>query len=269
MLFRSAEEDPTFKTYTDEETGQTIIAGMGELHLEIIVDRLLREFKVEANVGAPQVAYKEAFTKPVDVDSKYAKQSGGRGQYGHCKVKFEPMDVNGEETYKFESTVVGGAIPKEYIPAVGEGIEEAMKSGILGGFPVVGIHANVYDGSYHEVDSSEMAFHIAGSLAFKDAMAKAAPVLLEPIMKVEVTMPEEYMGDVIGDINSRRGRIEGMDDLGGGKIVRAYVPLSEMFGYSTDLRSRTQGRGNYSMFFEKYEPVPKNVQEKVLSNKKA
>ena len=268
-LAKLAEEDPTFRAHTDQETGQTIIAGMGELHLEIIVDRLLREFKVEANVGAPQVAYKESFTKAVDVDSKYAKQSGGRGQYGHCKVKFEPMDVNGEETYKFESTVVGGAIPKEYIPAVGEGIEEAMKSGILGGFPVVGIHANVYDGSYHEVDSSEMAFHIAGSLAFKDAMAKAAPVLLEPIMKVEVTMPEEYMGDVIGDINSRRGRIEGMDDLGGGKIVRAYVPLSEMFGYSTDLRSRTQGRGNYSMFFEKYEQVPKNVQEKVLSNKKA
>lgn len=242
---------------------------MGELHLEIIVDRLLREFKVEANVGAPQVAYKESFTKAVDVDSKYAKQSGGRGQYGHCKVKFEPTDVNGEQTFFFESTVVGGAIPKEYIPKVGEGIEEAMKSGTLGGFPVVGIKATVYDGSYHEVDSSEMAFHIAGSLAFKDAMAKAAPVLLEPIMKVEVTMPEEYMGDVIGDINARRGRIEGMDDLGGGKIVRAYVPLSEMFGYSTDLRSRTQGRGNYSMFFEKYEPVPKNVQEKVLSNKNA
>ena len=242
---------------------------MGELHLEIIVDRLLREFKVEANVGAPQVAYKEAFTKAVDVDSKYAKQSGGRGQYGHCKVKFEPMDVNGEETFKFESTVVGGAIPKEYIPKIGEGIEEAMQSGILGGFPVVGIHANVYDGSYHEVDSSEMAFHIAGSLAFKDAMKKADPVLLEPIMKVEVTMPEEYMGDVIGDINSRRGRIEGMDDLGGGKIVHGYVPLAEMFGYSTDLRSRTQGRGNYSMFFEKYEQVPKSVQEKVLSNKNA
>ena len=265
-LAKLAEEDPTFRAHTDQETGQTIIAGMGELHLEIIVDRLLREFKVEANVGAPQVAYKEAFTKAVDVDSKYAKQSGGRGQYGHCKVKFEPMDANGEETYKFESTVVGGAIPKEYIPAVGEGIEEAMKAGILGGFPVVGIHANVYDGSYHEVDSSEMAFHIAGSLAFKDAMKKAEPVLLEPIMKVEVTMPEEYMGDVIGDINSRRGRIEGMDDLGGGKIVRGYVPLSEMFGYSTDLRSRTQGRGNYSMFFEKYEPVPKNVQDKVLAN---
>ena len=268
-LAKLAEEDPTFRAHTDQETGQTIIAGMGELHLEIIVDRLLREFKVEANVGAPQVAYKETFTKPVDVEYKYAKQSGGRGQYGHCKVKFEPMDPNGEETFKFESSVVGGAIPKEYIPAVGEGIEEAAQAGILGGFPVLGVHANVYDGSYHEVDSSEMAFHIAGSMAFKEAMQKASPVLLEPIMKVEVTMPEEYMGDVIGDINSRRGRIEGMDDLGGGKIVRAYVPLSEMFGYSTDLRSRTQGRGNYSMFFEKYEPVPKNVQEKVLSNKKA
>ena len=266
-LAKLAEEDPTFRAHTDQETGQTIIAGMGELHLEIIVDRLLREFKVEANVGAPQVAYKETFTKPVDVEYKYAKQSGGRGQYGHCKVKFEPMDPNGEETFKFESTVVGGAIPKEYIPAVGEGIEEAAQAGILGGFPVLGVHANVYDGSYHEVDSSEMAFHIAGSMAFKEAMAKASPVLLEPIMKVEVTMPEEYMGDVIGDINSRRGRIEGMDDIGGGKMVKAYVPLAEMFGYSTDLRSKTQGRGNYSMFFEKYEPVPKSVQEKILSSK--
>ena len=268
-LAKLAEEDPTFRAHTDPETGQTIIAGMGELHLEIIVDRLLREFKVEANVGAPQVAYKETITKPADIDSKYAKQSGGRGQYGHCKVKFEPMDANGEETYSFESTVVGGSIPKEYIPAVDEGIQDAMKSGILGGFPVVGVHANCYDGSYHEVDSSEMAFHIAGSLAFKDAMRQGAPILLEPIMKVEVTMPEEYMGDIIGDLNSRRGRIEGMDDLGGGKIVRAFVPLSEMFGYSTDLRSRTQGRGNYSMFFEKYEQVPKSVQEKVLSNKNA
>ena len=266
-LAKLAEEDPTFRAHTDQETGQTIIAGMGELHLEIIVDRLLREFKVEANVGAPQVAYKETFTKPVDVDSKYAKQSGGRGQYGHCKVKFEPMDANGEELFKFDSTVVGGAIPKEYIPAVGEGIEEATQAGILAGFPVVGVHATVYDGSYHEVDSSEMAFHIAGSMAFKEAMQKANPVLLEPIMKVEVTMPEEYMGDVIGDINSRRGRIEGMDDLGGGKIVRGYVPLAEMFGYSTDLRSKTQGRGNYSMFFEKYEQVPKNIQEKIISEK--
>ena len=266
-LAKLAEEDPTFRAHTDQETGQTIIAGMGELHLEIIVDRLLREFKVEANVGAPQVAYKESFTKAVDIDSKYAKQSGGRGQYGHCKVRFEPMDVNGEETFKFDSEVVGGAIPKEYIPAVGAGIEEASKAGILGGFPVVGVHATVYDGSYHEVDSSEMAFKVAGSLAFKDAMKKADPALLEPIMKVDVTMPEEYMGDVIGDINSRRGRIEGMDDIASGKMVRAFVPLSEMFGYSTDLRSRTQGRGNYSMFFEKYEPVPKNVQEKVLADK--
>jgi len=266
-LAKLAEEDPTFRAHTDQETGQTIIAGMGELHLEIIVDRLLREFKIEANVGAPQVAYKETFTKTVEVDSKYAKQSGGRGQYGHCKVRFEPMDANGEDLFKFESAVVGGAIPKEYIPAVGQGIEEAARAGILGGFPVLGIHAVVYDGSYHEVDSSEMAFHIAGSLAFKDAMQKGAPVLLEPIMKVEVTMPEEYMGDVIGDINSRRGRIEGMDDIGGGKIVRGFVPLSEMFGYSTDLRSKTQGRGNYSMFFEKYEPVPKSVQEKVLAAK--
>ena len=266
-LAKLAEEDPTFRAHTDQETGQTIIAGMGELHLEIIVDRLLREFKVEANVGAPQVAYKEAITKEVDVDSKYAKQSGGRGQYGHCKVHFYPMDANGEELFKFESQVVGGSIPKEYIPAVGEGIEEATKSGILGGFPVVGVKAVVYDGSYHEVDSSEMAFHIAGSMAFKEAMQKASPVLLEPIMKVEVTMPEDYMGDVIGDINSRRGRIEGMDDIGGGKMVKAYVPLSEMFGYSTDLRSKTQGRGNYSMFFEKYEQVPKNVQEKVLAAK--
>ena len=266
-LAKLAEEDPTFRAYTNKETGQTIIAGMGELHLEIIVDRLLREFKVEANVGAPQVAYKETFTKPVDVEYKYAKQSGGRGQYGHCKVKFDPMDPNGEETFKFESTVVGGAIPKEYIPAIGEGIEEAAQAGILGGFPVLGVHANVYDGSYHEVDSSEMAFHIAGSMAFKEAMHKANPVLLEPIMKVEVTMPEEYMGDVIGDINSRRGRIEGMDDIGGGKLVKAYVPLAEMFGYSTDLRSKTQGRGNYSMFFEKYEQVPKSVQEKVLADK--
>ena len=265
-LAKLAEEDPTFRAHTDEETGQTIIAGMGELHLEIIVDRLLREFHVEANVGAPQVAYKETFTKPVDQEYKYAKQSGGRGQYGHCKVKFEPMDPNGEETFKFESTVVGGAIPKEYIPAVGEGIEEAAGAGILGGFPVLGVYANVYDGSYHEVDSSEMAFHIAGSMAFKEAMKKADPVLLEPIMRVEVTMPEEYMGDVIGDINSRRGRIEGMDDIGGGKMVRGFVPLAEMFGYSTDLRSKTQGRGNYSMFFEKYEQVPKSVQEKVLAN---
>ena len=267
-LAKLAEEDPTFRAHTDQETGQTIIAGMGELHLEIIVDRLLREFKVEANVGAPQVAYKETFTKAVDQEYKYAKQSGGRGQYGHCKVRFEPMDANGEELFKFDSEVVGGAIPKEYIPAIGEGIEEATKAGSLGGFPVVGIHATVYDGSYHEVDSSEMAFHIAGSMAFKDAMKQGNPVLLEPIMKVEVTMPEEYMGDVIGDINSRRGRIEGMDDIGGGKMIRGFVPLAEMFGYATDLRSKTQGRGNYSMFFEKYEQVPKSVQEKIIAERK-
>ena len=266
-LVKLAEEDPTFRAHTDEETGQTIIAGMGELHLEIIVDRLLREFNVEANVGAPQVAYKETFTKPVDQEYKYAKQSGGRGQYGHCKVRFEPMDANAEETFKFDSEVVGGNIPKEYIPAVGEGIEEAAQSGILAGFPVLGIHATVYDGSYHEVDSSEMAFHIAGSMCFKEAMQKAAPAILEPIMKVEVTMPEEYMGDVIGDLNSRRGRVEGMESVGNGRLVKAYVPLSEMFGYSTDLRSLTQGRGNYSMFFDKYEQAPKNVQEKIMGKK--
>ena len=266
-LAKLAEEDPTFRAHTNTETGQTIIAGMGELHLEIIVDRLLREFKVEANVGAPQVAYKETITKAVDQEYKHVKQSGGSGQYGHCKVKFEPMDPNGEETFKFESSVVGGSIPKEYIPAVGKGIEEAIGAGILGGFPVIGISANVYDGSYHDVDSSEMAFKIAGSMCCKEAMKKAGATLLEPIMRVEVTMPEEYMGDVIGDINSRRGRIEGMEDIGGGKMVRGYVPLAEMFGYSTDLRSKTQGRGNYSMFFEKYEPVPKNVAEKVLAAK--
>ena len=263
-LAKLAEEDPTFRAHTDQETGQTIIAGMGELHLEVIVDRLLREFNVEANVGAPQVAYNETITKEVNIDSKYAKQSGGRGQYGHCKVIFTPMDPNGEVPYEFESTVVGGAIPKEYIPAVDEGIQEAAQAGILAGFPVLGVHANCYDGSYHEVDSSEMAFHIAGSMAFKDAMKKGDAVLLEPIMKVEVTMPEEYMGDVIGSLNAKRGQIEGMDDIGGGKIVRAYVPLAEMFGYSTELRSSTQGRGNYSMFFERYEKCPKNVQDKVL-----
>ena len=266
-LAKLAEEDPTFRVSTNEETGQTIIAGMGELHLEIIVDRLLREFKVEANVGAPQVAYKEGITKPVDIDSKYAKQSGGRGQYGHCKVKFEPMDVNGEKVFEFENTVVGGAIPKEYIPAVQAGIEEAMKCGILGGFPVLGVKANCYDGSYHEVDSNEMAFKISGSMAFKEAMQKASPVLLEPIMRVEVTVPEDYMGDVIGDISSRRGRIEGSEDINGTKLIRAFVPLAEMFGYSTTLRSKTQGRGAYSMFFSTYEQVPKSVQDKVLAAK--
>ena len=281
-LAKLAEEDPTFRAHTDKETGQTIIAGMGELHLDIIVDRLLREFKVEANVGAPQVAYRECFTKAVDVDSKYAKQSGGRGQYGHCKVRFSPLEANvdkfevetkntvliNEPPVLFcESSVVGGAIPKEYIPSVADGIREAADSGILAGFPVLGLRADIYDGSYHEVDSSEMAFHIAGSMAFKDAMAKAAPALLEPIMKVEVTMPEEYMGDVIGDINSRRGRIEGMEDISGGKMIKAFVPLAEMFGYATDLRSKTQGRGNYSMFFDKYEQAPKSVQDKVISDR--
>ena len=281
-LAKLAEEDPTFRAHTDTETGQTIIAGMGELHLEVIVDRLLREFKVEANVGAPQVAYKETFTKAVDVDSKYAKQSGGRGQYGHCKVRFTPLEANvdkfdvetkntvliNEPPVLFcESSVVGGAIPKEYIPSVADGIREAANSGILAGFPVLGLRADIYDGSYHEVDSSEMAFHIAGSMAFKDAMAKAAPALLEPIMKVEVTMPEEYMGDVIGDINARRGRIEGMEDISGGKMIKAFVPLSEMFGYATDLRSKTQGRGNYSMFFDKYEQAPKSVQDKVIASR--
>ena len=262
-LAKLAEEDPTFRAHTDQETGQTIIAGMGELHLEIIVDRLLREFKVEANVGAPQVAYKETFTKEVDVDSKYAKQSGGRGQYGHCKVKFTPMDPNGEETFKFESTVVGGAIPKEYIPAVGEGIEEAAKSGILAGFPVLGVAANVYDGSYHEVDSSDMAFKIAASMAFREAAKKANPVLLEPIFKVEVTVPEEYMGDVIGDISQRRGRIEGTDMNNGAVAVRAFVPLSEMFGYATDLRSKTQGRGVYVMQMDHFEKLPDSLVDKI------
>ena len=266
-LAKLAEEDPTFRVSTNPETGQTIIAGMGELHLEIIVDRLLREFKVEANVGKPQVAYKETITKAVDVDSKYAKQSGGRGQYGHCKVRFEPMDANAEKTYEFVSEVVGGAIPKEYIPAVDAGIQDAMKSGILGGFEVLGVKATCYDGSYHEVDSSEMAFKIAGSMAFKDAMQKGNAVLLEPIMRVEVTTPEDYMGDVIGDINSRRGRIESFDDVNGSKLIKGYVPLSEMFGYATDLRSKTQGRAAYSMFFERYEQVPKNVQEKVLAER--
>ena len=267
-LQKLAEEDPTFHATTNAETGQTIISGMGELHLEIIVDRLLREFNVEANVGAPQVAYKETFTKAVDVESKYVKQSGGKGQYGHCKVKFEPMDANSEKTYEFVNAVTGGAIPKEYIGPIDEGIQEAAKSGILGGYPVLGVKATVYDGSYHEVDSSEMAFHIAGSLAFKDAMNKGGAVLLEPIMKVEVTIPEDYMGFVVGDINSRRGRVEGFEDISGGKMIKAFVPLSEMFGYSTDLRSGTQGRGNYSMFFEKYEQVPKNIADKVLNDKK-
>ena len=266
-LAKLAEEDPTFRVSTNKETGQTVIAGMGELHLEIIVDRLLREFKVEANVGAPQVAYKEGFTKTVEVDSKYAKQSGGRGQYGHCKVRFEPMDANADHTFEFNSEVVGGVIPKEYIPAIGAGIEEATKAGILGGYPVLGVMATVFDGSYHEVDSSELAFKIAGSLAFKEAMQKAGCIILEPVMRVEITTPEEYLGDVIGDVNSRRGRIEGMETVNGSQLIRCYVPLAEMFGYATDLRSKTQGRGAYSMFFDKYEPAPKSVQDKIISKK--
>ena len=267
-LAKLAEEDPTFKTWTDEETGQTIIAGMGELHLEIIVDRLLREFKVEANIGNPQVAYKETIAKDVDIESKYVKQSGGSGQYGHCKVRFSQLDPNSEHTYEFISSVVGGSIPKEYIPAVDKGIQEAMAAGPLAGFQVLGVKADCYDGSYHEVDSSEMAFKIAGSMAFKDAMKKAGGILLEPIMKVVVTTPEEYMGDVIGSLNSRRGRIEGMDALSGAQEIRAFVPLAEMFGYTTDLRSRTQGRGNSSMQFDHYEPCPKNIQDKVIADRK-
>ena len=267
-LSKLAEEDPTFKTFTDEETGQTIISGMGELHLEIIVDRLKREFKVEANVGAPQVSYRESFRKASDIDSKYAKQSGGRGQYGHAVIKFEPIDINeSEENFIFENKIVGGVIPKEYIPAIQKGIEEAMQSGILGGFPVLGVKATLYHGSYHDVDSSEMAFKIAGSMAFKDAMRQGDPVLLEPIMKVDVTVPEDYMGDVIGNLNSRRGRIEGMDDIGNAKLVKAYVPLAEMFGYATDLRSQTQGRGVFAMEVHHYEAVPKAIQDKVTAGR--
>ena len=266
-LAKLAEEDPTFRAHTDKETGQTIIAGMGELHLEIIVDRLLREFKVEANVGAPQVAYKEALAKPADVQGKFVRQSGGRGQYGDCKVRFTPTDPNGDKLYEFVNATVGGSIPKEYIPAVDAGIQEAMQSGILAGYPVLGVKAEVYDGSYHEVDSSEMAFKIAGSMAFKEAMRKAGSVLLEPIMKVDVTVPESYMGDIIGDINSRRGRIDGMDTRNGASVVHGYVPLGEMFGYATDLRSKTQGRGVYTMQFHNYEPVPKSIQEKILDSR--
>ena len=268
-LAKLAEEDPTFKTYTDAETGDTIISGMGELHLEIIVDRLLREFKVEANVGAPQVAYRETFRKPADVEGKFVRQSGGHGQYGHCKVKFTPMGTDAEHNYEFINSTVGGSIPKEYIPAIDKGIQQAMQSGILGGYPVLGVRAEVYDGSYHEVDSSEAAYQIAGSLAFKEAMKKGDAVLLEPIMKVTVTVPEEYMGDVIGDINSRRGRIEGMDARNGAQIIHSFVPLSEMFGYSTDLRSKTQGRGTYVMEVDHYEECPKSIQEKVLAGKAA
>ena len=258
-LAKLAEEDPTFRTYTDHETGQTIIAGMGELHLDIIVDRLLREFKVECNVGAPQVAYKETIRKPVKAEAKYAKQSGGKGQYGHCVIEMEPCD--GE--YVFENAVVGGAIPKEYIAPIDNGIREAAKNGIIAGYETINFKIKLVHGSYHEVDSSEMAFKIAGSMAFKNAMAKADPVLLEPMMKVEVTVPEEYMGDVMGDINSRRGRIEGMEAVSGAQVIRAFVPLSQMFGYATTLRSRTQGRGVYAMVFDHYEEVPKSIQEEI------
>ena len=263
-LAKLSEEDPTFQTYTDQETGQTIIGGMGELHLEIIVDRLQREFKVECNVGKPQVAYKETIRKQVKAEGKYIKQSGGRGQYGHCWIELIPTT----EAYSFENATVGGSIPKEFIGPIENGIKEASKSGILGGYPVLNFKVKVVDGSYHDVDSNEMAFKVAGSMAFKNGMAKADPVLLEPIMKVEVTVPEEYMGDVMGDINSRRGRIEGMEAQAGAQIIRAMVPLSEMFGYSTTLRSRTQGRGVYSMEFAAYEPVPKSIQEQVIGEKK-
>ena len=264
-LAKLAEEDPTFRTYTDEETGQTIIAGMGELHLEIIVDRLLREFKVEANVGKPQVAYKETVRKTVDVDHKYSRQSGGKGQYGHVKITLEPNESG--KGYEFINKVVGGAVPKEYIPAVDAGIQGAMHSGVLAGYPVVDVKVTLYDGSYHEVDSSEMAFKIAGSMAFKEAMRKADPVLMEPIMKVSVIVPEDYMGDVIGDLNSRRGQIQGMEARGGSQQIDAFVPLSEMFGYATDLRSRTQGRGQYTMEPSHYTEVPKSLQEKLANNK--
>lgn len=268
-LAKLAEEDPTFKTFTNAETGDTIISGMGELHLEIIVDRLLREFKVEANVGKPQVAYRETFLKNVDVEGKFVRQSGGRGQYGHCKVRFYPIGTDPEHSYEFVNSVVGGTIPREYIPAIDKGIQDAMQSGVLGGYPVVGVKAEVYDGSYHDVDSSEMAYQIAGSLAFKEAMKKGDAVLLEPIMKVTVTVPEEYMGDVIGDINSRRGRIEGMDSRNGVQVIHSFVPLAEMFGYSTDLRSKSQGRGNYVMEVDHYEQCPKSVQEKVLEGRRS
>ncbi|HBU12652.1 MAG TPA: elongation factor G [Clostridiales bacterium] len=260
-LQKLAEEDPTFRAYTDEETGQTIIAGMGELHLEIIVDRMLREFKVEAAVGKPQVAYRETITKAVDVEGKYVRQSGGKGQYGHAKIHVEPAQPG--EGYSFENKVVGGAIPKEYIPSVDAGIREASKSGIVGGFEVVDFKVTLTDGSFHEVDSSEMAFKIAGSMAIKEAFEKAKSILLEPIMKVEVVVPEDYLGDVMGNVNSRRGRIEGTEIRGGGQVIRAMVPLSEMFGYATDLRSRTQGRGTFTMQFDHYEPVPKNMVEKL------
>ncbi len=261
-LAKLAEEDPTFRTHTDEETGQTIIEGMGELHLDIIVDRMLREFKVEANVGAPQVAYKETITQPADVDHKYARQSGGKGQYGHVKIRVSPNESG--KGYEFTNAIVGGAIPKEYIPAVDAGIQGAMQAGILAGYPVVDVKVELYDGSYHEVDSSEMAFKIAGSMAFKEAMRKGAPVILEPIMKVTVIVPEEYMGDVIGDLNSRRGQVQGMEARIGAQQINAFVPLSDMFGYSNDLRSKTQGRGQFTMEPSHYMQVPKSISEKII-----
>ena len=264
-LVKLAEEDPTFKTYTDQETGQTIIAGMGELHLEIIVDRMLREFKVEANVGKPQVAYREAIRKTVDVEGKYVRQSGGKGQYGHCKIIMEPLPAG--SGYVFEDKTVGGSIPKEYIPAIDNGIKEAKMSGILGGYECVDFKVTVYDGSYHEVDSSEMAFKIAGSMAFKEGMRKADPVLMEPIMKVDVTLPEEYLGDVMGNISSRRGNLMGMETVNGTQEIHSEIPLAEMFGYATDLRSRTQGRGNYTMTFDHYAEVPRNIAEKVIGER--
>ncbi|MGM0396922.1 MAG: elongation factor G [Bacillota bacterium] len=264
-LAKLAEEDPTFRTYTDEETGQTIIAGMGELHLEIIVDRLLREFKVEANVGNPQVAYKESIQKPAEAEGKYVKQSGGRGQYGHVKLKVEPQQPG--KGYEFVNAIVGGSIPKEYINSINNGIQEALETGILGGYPVLDIKVILYDGSYHDVDSSEMAYKIAGSMGVREALRRAGPTLLEPMMKVEVTVPEEYMGDVIGDINSRRGKMEGMELVSGAQIIKAHVPLAEMFGYATDLRSNTQGRGLYTMQFDHYEPVPNSISEKILGGK--
>jgi len=264
-LSRLAEEDPTFKMHTDTETGQTIIEGMGELHLEIIVDRLQREFKVQCDVGRPQVAYKETIRKTVKSEGKFVRQSGGRGQYGHCWVEFTPLEPG--SGFEFVNKVVGGVIPREYINPIGAGIEEALQNGILAGYPVLDIRATVYDGSYHDVDSSEMAFKIAGSMAFKAGALKADPAIIEPVMKVEVTVPEEYMGDVIGDISSRRGRIEGMEARGNSQVVRGYVPLSEMFGYSTDLRSATQGRGVYVMQFDHYEEVPKGIAEGIIAKR--
>jgi elongation factor G len=266
-LAKLAEEDPTFRLRTDQETGQTIIAGMGELHLEVIVDRMMREFKVDANVGKPQVAYRESITQATDIDSKFVRQSGGKGQYGHVKVRFEPL---GEGTgFEFVNATVGGTVPREYVPAVEQGIREAMDTGVLAGYPVVDVKATLYDGSFHEVDSSEMAFKIAASMALKDGVRKGRPHILEPIMKVEVTMAEEYLGSVLGDLNSRRGRVEGMEARGNAQVVRAYVPLSNMFGYATDLRSSTQGRANYSMEFDHYEALPNSLAEEIIAKNRS